>query len=109
MRFVIEGRFEVESCFVIIIICMPPPLLKHSSHPPCGSAGVWGEATCLVTGVIGATVVVMAAVVAGAESTATRAGGEATRQASDGSRRARKNGGNGVMELEKPAGAKGKL
>ena len=94
MRFVIEGRFEVESCFVIIIIFMPPPLLKHSSHPQCGSAGVWGEATCLVTGVIGATVVVMAAVVAGAESTATRAGGEATRQASDGrSRRARKNGG----------------
>ena len=62
-----------------------------------------------MTGVIGATVVVMAAVVARAESTATRAGEEATRQASDGRRMARKNGGNGVMELEKPAGAKGKL
>ena len=118
MRFVIEGRFNVESCFVIIIICMPPPLLKHSSHPQCGSAGVWGEATCVAAGVIAATVVVIATVVAscpaGAERTAAMAGGEATRQERDGhlgnptsgttigSRRgARKNGGNGVMELEK--------
>ena len=60
MLFVIEGRFEVESCFVIIIIIfMPPPLLKHSSHPQCGSAVVWCAATYVVTGVIAATVVVV--------------------------------------------------
>ena len=48
----------------IIIIFMPPPLLKHSSHPLCGSAGVWCEATYVVTGVIAATVVVVTTVVA---------------------------------------------
>ena len=103
MRFVIEGRFEVESCFVIIIICMPMPLLKHSSHPQFGSAGVWGEATCVVAGVIAATVVVIATVVAlcpvGAERTATMAGGEATRQELDGHLGTGTT--NGVMELEK--------
>ena len=89
MLFVIEGRFEVESCFVIIIIIifMPPPLLKHSSHPQCGSAVVWCEATYVVTGVIAATVVVVTTVVAscpaGADRTAAIAGGEnsAPRQA----------------------------
>ena len=111
MLFVIEGRFEVESCFVIIIIFMPPPLLKHSSHPPCGSAGVWGEATCVVTSVIAATVVVVATVVAscpaGAERTAAMAGGKATRQEIDGYLWKPTSGttigsrsGNGVMELE---------
>ena len=89
MLFVIEGRFEVESCFVIIIIIifMPPPLLKHSSHPQCGSPLVWCEATHVVTGVIAATVVVVTTVVAscpaGADRTAAIAGGEnsAPRQA----------------------------
>ena len=88
MLFVIEGRFEVESCFVIIIIIfMPPPLLKHSSHPQCGSAVVWCEATYVVTGVIAATVVVVTTVVAscpaGADRTAALAGREnsAPRQA----------------------------
>ena len=80
MLFVIEGRFEVESCFVIIIIFMPPPLLKHSSHPQCGSAVVWCEATHVVTGVIAATVVVVTTVVAscpaGADRTAAIAGGK---------------------------------
>ena len=132
MLFVIEGRFEVESCFVIIIIIfMPPPLLKHSSHPQCGSAVVWCEATHVVTGVIAATVVVVTTVVAscpaGADRTAAIAGGEnsAPRKAGDGDLgeptsgttsgrwwEARKDGGNppmnGVMKLEKPSGAKGK-
>ena len=127
MLFVIEGRFEVESCFVIIsIIFMPPPLLKHSSHPLCGSAVVWCEATYVVTGVIAATVV--ASCPAGADRTAAMANGEnsaprqATRRwgsgrATPGTTRggwweARKDGGNppmdGVMKLEKPSGAKGK-
>ena len=134
MLFVIEGRFEVESCFVIIIIIfLPPPLLKHSSHPQCGSAVVWCEATYRVTGVIAATVVVVTTVVAscpaGADRTAAMAGGEnsARRQASDGDlgeptsgtttsggrREARKTGGNppmdGMMDLEQPSTAKGKL
>ena len=120
MLFVIEGRFEVESCFVIIIIIfLPPPLLKHRSHPQCGSAVVWCEATHVVTGVIAATVVVVTTVVAscpaGADRTAAIAGGEnsAPRQATSGGRwEARKDGGNppmdGVMKLEKPSGAKGK-
>ena len=133
MLFVIEGRFEVESCFVIIIIIfMPPPLLKHSSHPQCGSAVVWCEATYVVTGVIAATVVVVTTVVAscpaGADRTAAMANGEnsaprqATRRwgsgrATSGTTRggwweARKDGGNppmdGVMKLEEPSGAKGK-
>ena len=81
---------------------------------------VWYEATSVVTGVIAATVVMVTTVVAscpaGAERTAAMAGGEATRQASDGHlgepvsgttiggrRGARKNGGNGVMELENQA------
>ena len=89
MLFVIEGRFEVESCFVvvIIIIFLPPHLLKHRSHPQCGSAVVWCEATHVVTGVIAATVVVLTTVVAscpaGADRTAAIARGEnsAPRQA----------------------------
>ena len=89
MLFVIEGRFEVESCFVIIIIIifMPPPLLKHSSHPQCGSPLVWCEATHVVTGAIANTVVVVTTVVAscpaGADRTAAIAGGKnsAPRQA----------------------------
>ena len=117
MLFVIEGRFEVESCFVIIIILfMPPPLLKHSSHPQCGSAVVWCEATYVVTGVIAATVVVVTTVVAscpaGAGRTAAIAGGligVMDGVMKDGNR---KDGGNppmdGVMKLEKPSGAKGK-
>ena len=117
MMFVIEGRFDVESCFVIIIIiCMPPPLLKHSSHPQCGSAVVWCEATYVVTGVIAATVVVVTTVVAscpaGADRTAAIAGGligVMDGVMMDGNR---KDVGNppmdGVMKLEKPSGAKGK-
>jgi len=89
MLFVIEGRFEVESCFVvvIIIIFLQPHLLKHRSHPQCGSAVVWCEATHVVTGVIAATVVVLTTVVAscpaGADRTAAIARGEnsAPRQA----------------------------
>ena len=89
MLFVIEGRFEVESCFVvvIIIIFLPPHLLKHRSHPQCGSAVVWCEATHVVTGVIAATVVVLTTVAAscpaGADRTAAIARGEnsAPRQA----------------------------
>ena len=71
----------------IIIIFMPPPLLKHSSHPQCGSAVVWCEATYVVTGVIAATVVVVTTVVAScpavSDRTAAIAGGEnsAPRQA----------------------------
>ena len=129
MLFVIEGRFEVESCFVvvIIIIFLPPHLLKHRSHPQCGSAVVWCEATYRVTGVIAATVVVVTTVVAscpaGADRTAAIAGGEnsAPRKAGDGDLgeptsgttsgrwwEARKDAGNppmnGVMKLEKPDG-----
>ena len=65
----------------------------------------------MVAGVIAATVVVIATVVAscpaGAERTAAMAGGEATRQESDGYLGKRTSGtlgsrsGNGVMELEK--------
>ena len=71
----------------IIIIFMPPPLLKHSSHPQCGSAVVWCEATHVVTGAIANTVVVVTTVVAscpaGADRTAAIAGREnsAPRQA----------------------------
>ena len=66
---------------------MSPPLLKHSSHPLCGSAVVWCEATYVVTGVIAATVVVVTTVVAScpaeADRTAAMANGEnsAPRQA----------------------------